>query len=91
MAMSRILLLSSLFVLAAGCQVHSGSVGVASSDRAANSLAPPLCRLSPDTLDFGRVITPEFGWVTDYVTMPFTVENAGDTPIQPSRCSRATR
>jgi hypothetical protein len=81
MAIRHIYLLSTLFLLAVGCRADTDSVSDAPRDGSVAALASPACHLSPDTLDFGRVLTPIFGWETDYEVMPFTIANMGDSLV----------
>jgi len=58
-----------LVLLVLGCQPENAST------------PRPECQVSPDTLAFGRVLTPQFDWVADYRTMDFTITNTGDSPL----------
>ncbi len=40
-----------------------------------------ICLSTPDSLAFGSLSTPPFGWVTDYVVRDLVVSNQGDSEL----------
>ena len=78
---SRRLRACVVFLVLLGCQNGDGTPSAApGAGEQEQTLAG--CVVRPDTLDFGRVLTPPFGWEEDYVTMPFTIRNSGDSLLK---------
>ena len=44
----------------------------------------PVCRRSPESLDFGVVLTPPFGWIEDYRTLDLIIANDGTAELRGS-------
>lgn len=74
----RIFSSAFLIVLLLGCSAESDSSGAVVDNDSQHATTTSSCLVTPDTLDFGPVTTPPFGWEADYVTMSFTIVNAGD-------------
>ena len=66
-----------LALLVVGCQPEGGPT------------TQSECQVSPDTLAFGRVITPQFGWESDYRTISFTITSTGDSALSGTVTVRA--